>query len=166
MNFPYWLNLRDHLLMTADAEAGQKRFLDAVGRFHHQVGVAGEEFPLLANLTVLENTTLMRMYHENESRRRAFEAVQPSVQALDMEGALTRRDGQLSRVQRLKAFVLRSAAKGNIIHLLDGPRISDVQTTLQAVESLPNPMRLWVLCLAGDASMYQGFGLRRIDVEA
>jgi ABC-type polar amino acid transport system ATPase subunit len=166
MNFPYWLNLRDHLLMAAADEAAEQGFLEAVGRFHHQVGVAGEEFPLLANFTVLENITVMRMYHKNESRRRAYEHVLPSAQALGMEEALNRRDGELGRTERLKAFVLRSAAKGNIIHLLDAPRISDVDTTLQAVQSLPKPLRLWVLCLAGDAPMYREFNLRRIDLGA
>ncbi|MDK2956889.1 MAG: hypothetical protein PWQ57_2385 [Desulfovibrionales bacterium] len=166
MNFSYWLNLREHLLITADDEATGKEFLAKVGRFHHQVGVAGENFPLLANLSVLENITVMRMYHENESRRKAFSNVEASVKALHMEDALHKRDGELSHAERLKAFALRSAAKGDIIHLLAEPRISDVQITLQAVESLPKPLRLWVLCLADDAAMYQNFDLRRIEVRA
>jgi ABC-type Na+ transport system ATPase subunit NatA len=166
MNFSYWLNLREHLLVTAASESAGKAFLSKVGRFHHQVGVAGEQFPLLANLSVLENITVMRMYHNNESRPKAFSQVKASVKALEMESALHKRDGDLSHAERLKAFALRSAAKGDIIHLLAEPRISDVQITLQAVERLPKPLRLWVLCRADDAAMYQNFDLRRIEVEA
>ncbi len=164
MNLPYWLNLRNNLLLLAHDRSEMSAFLQLVAQFHHQIGMASDSFPLLASLSVQENVTLMSMYHQKLSANKAFKVMEDDINALDMQDKLHLRKEHLRREDILKTYVLRCVAKNNIIILLDTPRLTDLTLVSQSLESIRKKIRLWVLCLKDDAATYGNLDLRTIII--
>lgn len=164
MNLAYWLNLKDNLLLLAETREEFDGFMALAARFHYQIGIVSDRFPLLASLTVLENIALMAMYHRNLSLSRVEAQVEPEFAALGMTAAAGKRLEHLSREEVLQTYLLRCLAKNNIIVLMNTPAASEIELILDSLARLGKKLRLWIACLAGDAETYRRFPLRTITV--
>lgn len=166
MNLSYWLNLRENLLLQANNRTEMPQFLELVAQFHYQIGMVSDSFPLLASLSVLENITLMNMYHQKKSATEAYKALEKDITALGMQNKLHLHREKMAREDILKTYVLRCVAKNNIIILLNTPRLTDVSLVQKCLDDIEKKIRLWVLCLEDDSIAYRNLNLRTIPLVA
>jgi len=164
VNLAYWLNLKDNLLLLAENREEIEAFMELSAKFHHQIGIVSDRYPLLASLTVLENIALMAMYHRNVPLARAEEQTGPELKALGLADAAGKRLEDLTREEVLNTYLLRCLAKNNIIVLMNTPAASEIEFVLGGLARLGRKLRLWIACLAGDAETYRRFALRTIAV--
>lgn len=164
MDFSYWLNIEENLLLTARQPGRIQQLIDLAHQSSFHIGIVSDDYPLLSHLTLAENVSLSSMYHQNLSLRQVRKRVQDSVESLDMDDAMDLPPGRAGRRETLKAHLLRCVANNNSVVVVQRPPHAEAGSLLEWLDRLPRRMRLWVACLEKHAPAYQDFPLKKIDI--
>lgn len=165
MDFSYWLNIEENLLLTATRQGSIQQLIDLAHQSSFHIGIISEDYPLLSHLTVAENAALSSMYHQNLSLAQVCKRIAPEAEALEMLDAMDRPPASIDREENLKAHLLRCAANNNSVVAMPRPVRGQVESVIGWLEALPRRMRLWVLCLDKHVPTYMDLPLRRIPIE-
>lgn len=165
MDFSYWLNIEENLLLTARRPGRIQQLIDLSHQSNFHIGIISDDYPLLSHLTVAENAALSSMYHRNLSLAQVRKRIEPDALALDMEGIMDGTPDGLSRRLALKAHLLRGVANNNSVVVMQRPAHAEVEAVLDWLGRLEHPMRLWVACLEKHAPAYMDFRLKKITIE-
>ena len=165
MDFSYWLNLEEDLLLTAGKPGRIQQLVDLAHQSNFHIGIISTDYPLLSHLTVAENAALSSMYHQNLSLTQVRKRIDEAVHALGMERAMDRDTPGLDRWDTLKAHLLRCVANNNSVIAMHRPSHAETEAMLGWLRSLSRRPRLWVVCLGKHAPAYQDFPLKKIPIE-
>ncbi|MBN2437486.1 MAG: hypothetical protein JXL20_02680 [Deltaproteobacteria bacterium] len=96
-----------------------------MGRFlsEHKthLGLVSPEVPLISNLSVWSNITLIRQYHENMPLEDAGTFVAGLLQRFDMAGIIEQRTSSLKTEELFCVMLVRAAMVRNAVVVLDRP---------------------------------------------
>ncbi|MFO7568213.1 MAG: hypothetical protein R6W75_00310 [Smithellaceae bacterium] len=95
-----------------------QRFLHANPEVSAPVSV---DVPLISNQDVLMNVSLIKEYHENMSKKNAFQLVMNGLQRLGMAHIAYKRNPALTAEERFCAMLLRSAMVKDARLVIDRP---------------------------------------------
>lgn len=165
MDFSYWLNIEENLLLTAPRPGRIQQLIDLSHQSNFHIGIISDEYPLLSHLTVAENAALSSMYHRNLSLAQVRKRIEPDEQALDMGDIMDKAPGGMPRRSVLKAHLLRCVANNNSVVVMQRPAHAEVEDMLDWLDRLTHPLRLWVACLEKHAPAYMDFQLKKIAIE-
>jgi ABC-type Na+ transport system ATPase subunit NatA len=146
--------MHGHLLLVAPDHAGVDRLNAAAAGPEWPVGIISDDFPLLVNLTLLENITLAAMYHQSRSLQSCLEDITPWLDSLEMHAVMDQRPQFLSRPLRLKAYLLRALLNGSTFLLLPLLSRTDCDVLHRAVQRADLPVFLWACCLSNEVDVY------------
>jgi ABC-type polar amino acid transport system ATPase subunit len=145
---------RNHLLLVSPDDATLSRLTTIVAQSEFHIGIISDQFPLLVNLTALENIVLGCMYNNAMGIHSCREKLQPMIDRLNMNSSMDQRPQFLSRRQRLKVQLLRCLANESNFIFLPMPNRSDCDILHRTIELLNTPAFLWVSCLSNDKDVY------------
>jgi len=165
MNLEKLLTSEDDLVFTAELEEHMDRFLDAATAPELCIGIVGERFPLLANLSVLENVALQSMYQANKSVAWVHNRVAPYIEQLALEEAMGKRRADLSEEELFNVLLLRCLAVRCRAVLLVQPEPWNCGSTYNFVKGIDANIRLWICCFRDVAAQYASLHLRQIAIE-
>jgi len=164
MDFSYWLNIEENLLLTATQPGRIQQLIDLSHQSNFHIGIISNDYPLLSHLTLAENVALSSMYHQNLTLTQVRKRIQDAVEALDMASIMDSPPARVTRKETLKAFLLRCVANNNSVVVANRPPHSETEDLLAWLERLPRRMRLWVTCLDKHAPAYMDFTLKKIAI--
>lgn len=154
-----------HLLLICEDEAAFARLSDMIIDAGPELGIISDDFPLLVNLTALENIALGCMYHNNMSLPACQESIQPMLDRLNLGGSLHQRPEFLSRPLRLKAQLLRCIANGSTHVYLPAASRADCDILDRALRTLDTDVFLWVASLSSHLDHYTSLEYTVIDLK-
>jgi ABC-type lipoprotein export system ATPase subunit len=157
---------RRHLLLVSENESTISQLTAMVVQSDSPIGVISDDFPFLANLSVLENIVLGCMYHKAMSLLSCRETIQDFVDALGLNESLDQRSQLLSRPKLLKMHLLRCMANGSTFVFLPMPSRLDCDILHRAAESLDRDVFLWIGCLSNDQDVYTSLEYPVIDLNS
>jgi len=108
------------LRLFPSEEALEKELQELLAHGHH-LGLVSLEAPLISNLSVLENISLLRQYHQRLSRRQAEDLTREYLRIFQMEDLAGKRNPVLDENQRFCVMVLRAVMVDNPVLVLDRP---------------------------------------------
>ena len=158
------LNINRNLLLVALTPGQLSMLMDLAAQSQSHIGLIRDDFPLLSNLSLLENIVLSPSFHKNMTVGQAREKIAPSIEALKMGKALGWRKEWLSREELLKAYLLRGVASDNSIIMMQSPQLSDLEIVLDSIARLEGVLRLWVCCLWNETDKYSDYDLLEIEL--
>lgn len=164
LNIPHLLNASSDILFMSRSPARLQGFLDLAVLQQPQIGFISERFPLLSNLSVLENIVLHRMYKNNFPLHRSLKSIQHLISALEMGKVLENRKESLSGREKVNAFFLRCIASGNRIAILESPSVQTYQLCQDSRSKTNAELRFWLTSLESEAPLYKHFGLETIKL--
>lgn len=158
--------MRSHLLLVAPDQAGVDRLRTAASGPEWPVGIISDDFPLLVNLTLLENITLAAMYHQSQSLQACLEHIAPWLDSLEMHAVMDQRPQFLSRPLRLKAYLLRSLLSGSTFLILPLLSRTDCDILHRSVQRADLPVFLWPCCLSNEVDVYTSLEYPLIELNS
>lgn len=164
INLSHFLSLDNDLLILSPVEAHLSRLTEIVVQSLTHIGVMGDAFPFLANLSIMENIALTQMYHQRLSYAQCVRRIGPAVETLGLGRVMGMRKESLSRRELLQAHLLRCLINHSSAILFPSPRSGDVPIILDCLRQLNRPARLWVSCLRADAGLYEDLGLKQVEI--
>lgn len=87
----------------------------------NRVGIVAKDIPLLSNLSVLSNISLIRQYHRNMNKNDATLLVMKYLKRLDLERIASLRNYQLADAERFCVMLLRAVMIHDAIVVIDRP---------------------------------------------
>lgn len=155
---------RKNLLLVSDDESNFSRLSSMIIQSSHPIGILGDEYPLLLNLTALENVALGCMYHNQMSLEDCHDKIQSLIDRLKMTGSLDQRTQFMSRAHLLKIQLLRCIANESIFVFMPSASRSDCDILDRAVANLDIDVFLWVAILSNDLDAYTSLEYDVIDL--
>jgi ABC-type lipoprotein export system ATPase subunit len=103
-----------------------------------QIGLVSEGTPLISNLDVWSNISLILQYHRNIPWRQAKDMVEDWLNRLNMKSISEKRNSALTDEERFCAMALRAAMVENSIIVLDRPFyiVSNLRNSEFIIETL------------------------------
>ncbi|GAB6061013.1 P-loop NTPase family protein [Desulfonatronum parangueonense] len=155
---------RKHLLLVSDDESNFSRLSAMIIQSSQPIGLLGDEYPLLLNLTALENIALGCMYRNQMSLDDCHAKIQPLADRLKLTGSLNQRSQFLSRAQLLKVQLLRCIANESTFVFLSSASRSDCDILDRAAANLDIDVFLWVAILSNNLDAYNSLEYGVIDL--
>ena len=108
--------------MLFDSEDALERDLEIrMNRDRKHVGLVSVDVPLISNLDVSANISLIIQYHRNLPEREAEELVMAHLKRFNLERIAKKRNPALSDRERFCVMLLRSAMVADAVIIIDRP---------------------------------------------
>jgi ABC-type uncharacterized transport system ATPase subunit len=159
------LDQHPRLLVIGRREDQISELISLVTQSKGHIGILGDDFPFLSNLSVLENIVLGTMYRQNISMEKAREPIQEHILALGLNKWMNQRKDQLDSRATILCQLLRCISCGNSIVLLPSPAFTMAETIIQAIETVRHPLAVWIACNEKDAATYNRLGFSTFYLE-
>ncbi|MGX9366409.1 hypothetical protein ACTVJH_10250 [Desulfoplanes sp. PS50] len=160
--------LLDHhprLLVIGHKESLTSELVSWIAQSQDHIGILGDDFPFLSNLSVMENIVLGTMYRQNISLEKACAPIREHIHALELGKWMNQRKEHLDSRTMVLCQLLRSISGGNSIVLLPSPAFTMAETVIQAIETLRHPLTVWIACNEKDAVTYDRLGFSTFYLE-
>ncbi len=164
MDFSYWLNIEENLLLTAGRPGRIQQLIDLAHQSNFHIGIISDDYPLLSHLSLAENTALSSMYHQNLSLAQVRKRIEEATEILGMTPLMDNPPAGAGRRVTLKTHLLRCVANNNTVVVVHRPPHAEAEALLDWLERLPRRMRLWVACLKKHAPAYMDLQLKKIAI--
>ncbi|WP_462323555.1 hypothetical protein [Desulfoplanes sp.] len=122
------------------------------------VGILGTMFPLLSNLSILENIVLGAMYRENLPMQTVTARIYDDIGSLGLVPILELRKESLEKREVVLCQLLRGLCDGNTTIFLPSPPIRTVDTIVWANAVLNRRFTVWIATTRQSAVAYDHFG--------
>lgn len=86
-----------------------------------RLGMVSEDVPLISNLDVWINISLIKQYHQNIPREAAEQEVMAYLRRYQLENIANRRNPSLTHEQRFRVLLLRAAMVVDAVIVIDRP---------------------------------------------
>lgn len=160
--------LLDHhprLLVIGHKESLTSELVSWIAQSQDHIGILGDDFPFLSNLSVMENIVLGTMYRQNISLEKACAPIREHIHALELGKWMNQRKEHLDSRTMVLCQLLRSISGGNSIVLLPSPAFTMAETVIQAIETIRHPLTVWIACNEKDAVTYDRLGFSTFYLE-
>ncbi len=140
-------------------------FTDFISRImpgNRAVGCVSDCFPLLSNLNAIENITLFKMFHDNETLDQAEAEVTSFIDNLGMREAMPKRKERLSREEIINTYVLRAISRGSDVIITDLAAPGDLDILKNSLKKAGKRLYLWIMCREKELGNYDGFAFKKI----
>ncbi|GAU09317.1 hypothetical protein [Desulfoplanes formicivorans] len=160
------LDRHPRLLVVGHNEDQISELVSMFVQSQSHIGIIGDEFPFLANLSILENIVLGAMYRQNIPLEKASKPLEEPIRALGLERWMEQRKEKLDQQTMGLCQLLRCIACGNSVVVLPSPMVAMADTIIQATALLSPAPVVWIACSVNNASAYDNLGLPTFHLES